>query len=40
MVVFEKKSEIFPMEITLDNKLVLGVDKELNFLISKTDIIV
>lgn len=35
----EKKSEIFPMKITLDNNLVLGVDKDLEFFINKTDIL-
>lgn len=34
----EKKSEIFLMKITLDNNLVLGVDKDLEFFINKTDI--
>ena len=36
----EKKSEIFPMTITLDKQLVLGVDEELEFFIRTIDDIV
>ncbi|HJF33881.1 MAG TPA: hypothetical protein K8V56_19105 [Sporosarcina psychrophila] len=33
----EKKSEIFPMKITIDKRLVLGVDEEHNFFIDNSD---
>ncbi len=31
----EKKSKIFPMKITLDEQLIVGVDKEHEFFIKK-----
>ena len=36
----EKKSEIFPMKITLDKQLVIGVDEEHEFFIKNIDDVV
>ena len=36
----EKESKIFPMQITLDNQRVIGVDEEHEFFISNIDVLV